>query len=50
METFRNCISAAYDIMQTPIVVLDYPVTFWQLFIFFAIAGCLLRLFYGMMD
>lgn len=49
MAMFHTCISAAYEIMQTRVYLFDYTLTLWQIFLFFAVAGCLLDLFFGMM-
>lgn len=50
MDGFKAVILSAYDIMQLHFNLLGYDVTLWQCFLFFALAGAVMALFFGTME
>ena len=47
MENFKTVLTTAFNILQIRLDVFGYTMTFWQILLFFILAGALLSLFYG---
>lgn len=47
MDAMKTIFSACYSIMQLPIPLFGFQLTLWNIFIFSAVAYCVVRLVFG---